>query len=251
MKAANFRVYSDSRELAISVAQQINASLKSHIVPPRFCLALSGGNTPLPVYRELAQMPDIRKLLNEKTEIFFSDERPVPANHAESNYRAAAQALLTPLDIDPRHVHRMHGEATDLPGEAVRYSLLLEGKVSARSNDGVPSLDLIILGVGSDGHTASLFPDYKPHHDSNWVISPWVASKNTFRLSLSYQIINAAKSVFVIASGSDKAAIVKHAFEKTNDGLQLPIDNVKPAHLEWHIDRDAHSLCQRAKVSDE
>lgn len=209
-----------------------------------FAIALTGGNTPRPLYAELNLLPYRAALDWEKVRIFFGDERTVPPHDPASNHRMAMESWLRGSGILPDHIHRMHGEAADLDAAAAEYALLLEKHLPIEN--GAPSFDLVLLGMGDDGHTASLFPGTAAlQEQGKFVVANSVPQLQTQRLTLTYPTINAAQEVWVLANGESKAGRVAQVFGKQPGGEDLPIRNVMPTtrRLRWILDEAAgHSL---------
>lgn len=194
-------------------------------------LALSGGRTPRAVYGELAAA--FRDAPWNKVHIYFGDERAVPPNNADSNYRMARESLLDPVHVPAGNVHRMEGERADLDGAARDYERLLP-----------PALDILLLGIGPDGHTASLFPG-EPTLDEHTrrvmpADSPFPPPR---RLTITPLVIAAARRVAVIVDGADKADIVARALEGPRDPHALPVQLALGGV--WFLDRGAASKLAR------
>ncbi|RME26148.1 MAG: 6-phosphogluconolactonase, partial [Candidatus Zixiibacteriota bacterium] len=163
------RVFPDPTSLGAAAAEYLLAMLRTEKNSGRYNIALSGGSTPRLMYDYLAGHTEAGELCNERARFFFSDERPVGPDDPQSNYRLASEHLFTPLGISEEVVHRPRGEAPDLEGEASRYEQEIRQYVPS-DDAGVPRFDLIFLGMGADGHTASLFPDYPFDTDSDALI---------------------------------------------------------------------------------
>jgi 6-phosphogluconolactonase len=198
-----------------------------------FHVALAGGTTPKHLYREVARVSDL-DFAWHRTHVYWSDERAVPPEHELSNYGMAKKALLDDVPLPDAHVHRMRGEADDLDAEARRYAAELP-----------PALDLVWLGVGEDGHTASLFPGSRAIDGASAepvlaVDGPGGAPPR--RLTLGLGPINAARRVVVVATGREKTKVVARAraamASESADGAELPIARVRPGrgHLVWLLD---------------
>ena len=174
-------------------------------------VALAGGSTPRALYRELADGGDAIEWT--RTSLFFGDERAVPPDHADSNYRMVRETLLSRIEIPAANVHRMEGEAADLEGAARRYDEAL----------GDLPLDLAILGMGADGHTASLFPGTAALGEARRqcvaVTVPRLASS---RLTLTYPVLLAAREVIFLVAGEDKALTLKEVIEGHDRPAELP-----------------------------
>lgn len=231
-------VCSDKNALAHAAAQFVLGEIE-RAEQGAFLLALSGGSTPAAMYDVIAQDPSASELFESKCELFFSDERPVGPDHPESNFRMASSRLFEPLGVDSRIIHRMQGEATDLAAEAKRYSDVIRAK--AGTEPGVlPRLDLTILGMGSDGHTASIFPDHDSGAlESDIVVAPFVSALNTRRLSFSLRLINASRAALVLVAGGEKAPAVKSALDSSIQEGRLPAARVAAERTVWMLDLPA------------
>lgn len=188
----------------------------------RFTIALSGGSTPARLYSLLAE-PDFG-LPWESVHLFWGDERCVPPDHAESNYRMADEALISRLAVPAGNVHRMRGELR--PDEGARaYDELLAAFFSSPW----PRFDLVLLGIGEDGHTASLFPGSSALREaSSAVAATYVERLASHRLTLTPPAINNADNVVFLVSGESKAAILREVIEGEHKPFQLPAQLVRP-----------------------
>ncbi len=188
-------------ELVRQAADRLRVELIRAIAERGSCaVALAGGRTPEPVYRELATGSEIDWT---RVEVFFSDERAVPPDHADSNYRMVHRALLGRVPIPPERVHRMEAERPDRESAAREYEASLP-----------PRLDLLLLGMGPDGHTASLFPGSAVLEERTRLVVPVLGAKPPAgRLTITPPVIQAARWVAVLATGGDKAAMVARAIE--------------------------------------
>ena len=187
-------------------------------------LALAGGRTPEPVYRELASTADIDWA---RVAVFFGDERAVPPDHPESNYRMVRAALLSRVPIPAASVHRMEAERPDREAAARDYERSLPR-----------GLDILVLGVGADGHTASLFPGSAALDEQRRLVLPVIGPKPPVeRLTVTPPVIEAARSVVVLATGADKAAMVARAVEGPLDPKAVPAQLARRGA--WFLDRAA------------
>ena len=229
-----------SRDAAEFISELAEATIKERNV---FTLVLSGGSTPRLLYEELARRPFSRGIDWHKTHIFWGDERCVPPNHPESNYGLALQALVSKVNIPPENVHRIPAESGSANAVAEAYEETLRHFFlpPAGSKDGThfPSFDLVLLGLGQDGHTASLFPgDEALEEKYRWVVAVdgAKASPPVPRVTLSLPVLNEAKCVIFLVSGARK----REAFEKimNNPGTAAyPAARVRPSgRLLWFID---------------
>ena len=205
-------------------------------------IALAGGRTPEAVYRLLAEPPYRERVDWARVEVFWGDERCVPPDHTDSNYRMALEALISRVPVPAAHVHRMRGEV-DPTAAAQEYERTLR-TVFGETGDGPPRLDLILLGLGSDGHTASLFPGTPVVREAaQWVAAAWVAKFEVWRLTLTPPSLNAARHVLFLVTGPDKAEAVRAVLEGPLDPDRLPAQIVRPSEgrVEWILDREAAS----------
>lgn len=206
----------------------------------RFSIALSGGSTPRKLYSLLAEPYYRDRIAWDKWNVFWGDERCVPPDDGESNYGAARAALLSRVPIPAPQVHRMQGEVRPATEAARAYEREL--RLFFR-NDPVPRFDLILLGVGDDGHTASLFPGTSALTEKErWVTAPHVDRLGADRLSLTFPVINSARLILVLCAGDSKSSVVRDVFQ--SDGpVRFPIQRVAPTEgeLVWLLDKPAAS----------
>jgi 6-phosphogluconolactonase len=204
-----------------------------------FRVALAGGSTPRALYQRLTRSPYRGSIRWKRVRFFWGDERCVPPENERSNYRMASETLLEPLGIAPRQVFRMKGEQE--PARAARdYENVLRKEFRGRP----ARLDLMLLGLGSDGHLASLFPGTAAlEEDRRLVAANFVAKFSEWRLTLTYRAINAARRIVFLVSGFEKAAPVAKILEKRRGWQDLPASNVAPRRgtLVWLLDEAAAS----------
>lgn len=207
-----------------------------------FHVALAGGNTPRPLYELLATVPYRDALDWSHIHIWFGDERCVPPDSKRSNYRMVDEALLQRVPLSAAHIHRMHGE--DEPEAAAwAYERTLLDSFGA----GLPRLDLILLGIGDDGHTASLFPGVAALRErQRRVCAQYVEVQREWRLTLTLPVLNAAAALWVLAHGADKAEVLERVLTGPQQSDVLPIQNLAPAsgRLEWWLDTAAAARLQ-------
>ncbi len=214
----------------------------------RFDWALAGGSTPEQLYRLLASDAYAARVDWARVHVFFGDERCVPPDHADSNYRMAQHSLLRAVALPEANVHRMAGE---LPPEAAaeRYEAELERHFGLGVGSGFPRFDLVLLGMGGDGHTASLFPGTAALAESRrWVVANSVPALGVTRLTLTLPVLNAAASVLFLVSGADKAQRLKQvlALLPAQSSPALPAQCVRPGGEppDWLVDAAAGALLQ-------
>lgn len=241
----DIRIYSDSQSVAEAAAALLVELGKEAIrTKGRFFMALSGGTTPATLYRALTSRADTDRFDWSRTDFFFSDERCVPPDDARSNYALAHKTLFAPLNIAPSQVYRMLGELTDPQAAAIEYERQLRLVTNTLPTD-QPSLDLILLGLGEDGHTASLFPGASILPGDQRTIAATQSPKDPpNRLTMTLAAINRASVVLFLATGSGKAKVVRAVLDpKTEAERRLPASLVEPeeGRLIWFLDRAAAS----------
>ncbi len=218
----------------------------------RFTVALSGGSTPKALYSLLAS--NYASFVWNRVFLFFGDERHVPPTDPESNYRMVNESLLTKIAIPAENVFRVLTENPDANAAASDYESRLrrffEIRPGLRSEDRPPEFprfDLILLGMGPDGHTASLFPDSAAlDEQSRLVVANWVAKFNTHRITFTFPVLNRAAEVMFLASGADKAEMLRQVLEGKNTP-PLPSQRVQPTDgkLLWMLDEAAAAKLTR------
>jgi 6-phosphogluconolactonase len=236
MPQPTIQITADLAELATAAMQEVLKSSRQAISQRGgFSFVLSGGNTPKTLFEKLATDPAAAGMDWSRTEVYFGDERCVPPDDAESNYRMAKLAMLDRVAIPPASVHRMRGEI-DPQTAAIEYGRILQAKFG----EGGP--DLILLGMGDDGHTASLFPHTAALAEQRHrCIANFVPRLNTWRLTMSAPFINRAAKVIIMVSGAGKAERIAQVIEGPRDPQALPIQLIAPASgsLLWLLDRPA------------
>lgn len=241
--SAEIRILTTPQELFEAAAEEVvrvaNAAVKEH---GRFTIALSGGSTPKSLYNLLAT--NARTSLPwDRIFFFWGDERHVPPKDPDSNYRMADEAMLSKVPVPAANVFRMPAENPDAAAAAEAYEQTLR-KFFQLSAGEFPRLDLILLGMGPDGHTASLFPGTAGLQEkSRLVIANWVEKLKTHRLSFTLPVLNAARCIAFLVSGTDKAPALRAVLEENVPGEQYPSKLVQPkdGELIWFLDRAAAS----------
>lgn len=218
-------VVSEPVELVRPAAEWLSLEVTRAIAERGSCaLGLAGGRTPDPIYRELASESSIDW---HQVHVFFGDERAVPPDHPDSNYRTVRLGLLSRVPIPPRQVHRMEAERADREAAAREYERTLP-----------PRLDVLVLGMGPDGHTASLFPGSAALDERHRLVVPVVGPKPPAeRLTITPPVIEAARKVAVIATGDEKAAMVARALEGPFAPKAVPAQLARRGV--WFLDRAA------------
>ncbi len=239
------RVYDDLDTLARAAADDITALLTAPASPHRsFTVALSGGGTPRRLYALLAQPPYAQSLPWSRLHFFWGDERCVSVDHPESNYGQALQALLQHVPVPAENVHRVRVELP--PAEAAAdYARQL----AEHADPGLrwPRFDLVLLGLGEDGHTASLFPGLITQREKR---SPVLAVQASYlgrpadRVTLTPLVFNDARHILFLVTGESKAAAVRSALKSHADPEQVPASRIRPTAgvVTWMLDRAAARL---------
>ncbi len=203
-----YHIIADPRVFATTAAAFLGRKLAALVDHGSGSIALSGGTTPGPVYEALARDPHVDW---RKIDVFFSDERVVPFDDPQSNYRLARETLLDRVDIPPEQVHPMPAEASDLDAAAREYGESLPER-----------LDLLVLGLGADGHTASLFPESPALLAEDPVVRATAPVEPFERLSISPRVITAARLVVVLARGPEKADALGRALSDESNASECP-----------------------------
>jgi 6-phosphogluconolactonase len=201
------------------------------------------------MHKLLGERPYRSELPWNKTHIFWVDERCVPVDDPASNFGLAKKDFLERVPIPLEQIHPMPGEFAPEEG-AKKYQEEMEKVFHIQKKDS-PIFDLIFLGIGADGHTASLFPGVKPPHASNrWVIAVKGGNPNVYRLTLTYRVLNRAKRVCFLVFGKEKALIVRTVLE--NKDARLPAQQIQPVQgkLTWLLDKEAASLLSKEMIRD-
>lgn len=203
---------------------------------PRISLALSGGSTPRGLYRILSMPPYREAIPWSQLEIFWGDERTVPPDHPDSNYRMAREALLAGAPLAPGQIHRLQGEK-EPQAEAQRYGEEIRSVLGSDP----PRFDLLFLGMGAEGHTASLFPGSPALTSSRLVESVYVEALHTTRLTVTPRLINASKRIFFLVAGREKAGALQQVLECPRDPALFPAQAVSPlaGTVNWFLDQEA------------
>lgn len=241
--SAEIRILTTPQELFAAAAEEVvhatNEAVKER---GRFTLALSGGSTPKSLYNLLAT--NARTTLPwDRMFFFWGDERHVPPTDPDSNYRMTDQAMLSKVPVPAGNVFRVPAENPDAAAAAESYEQTLRKFFHVNTGE-FPRFDMILLGLGPDGHTASLFPGTAGLQEkSRLVIANWVEKLKTHRLTFTLPVLNAARCVAFLVSGTDKAPALHAVLEDNVPGEQYPSKLVRPKDgtLLWLLDRAAAS----------
>jgi 6-phosphogluconolactonase len=231
-------IFPTPEKLADAVARHIVQRARRGILSRgRFTLALSGGSTPRAAYARLARKDLASRIDWERVHILWGDERCVPPDDPRSNYRMAREALLDRVPIPPRQIHRIRGE--DFPEDAAE-----EYERELRELRKRGSFHLVLLGLGEDGHTASLFPGQPVIHERRrWVLATPAPDTTMWRVTLTPPLINAARNVTFVVSGENKAARLQEVLHNPFNPDLLPAQAIQPieGQLTWMVDQAAAS----------
>lgn len=238
----DIHVYPTSQALLEAAAQHLLDHARQAIETRNsFTIALAGGSTPKGLYAMLAAPPFRSQLDWTKIRFFWGDERHVPPDHADSNYRMAHEALLSHLPISMAHVHRVPSELPDAQTVADQYEAVLRKQFEI-SEPEIPRFDFILLGMGPDGHTASLFPGTQAVHETNRLVAaPWVERLQTSRITFTPVLLNHARQVTFLICGHAKAdtlhAVLEGPFQP--DALPAQVIGPRAGTLTWFVDQEA------------
>ncbi|GCE27757.1 6-phosphogluconolactonase [Dictyobacter alpinus] len=236
----NVTIFSDGEQLSRAAAEYIVRVAQEAIADHgRFSLALSGGSTPKKLYGLLATEPYRSQIDWSKIEIFWSDERCVPADDPESNYRMANEVMLSKLPIQPAHIHRMPADEADREAASQAYTQDIQRTIGT---NGTPRFDLIQLGMGPEGHTASLFPHQASLKEFERLIIPVTVPKPPpARLTFTPALLNAANHILFLVTGAEKDEAVQAVLEGPDQPEEYPAQIVRPTNGEvtWMLDTAA------------
>ena len=243
MSAPVVRLFPDAEAVSRAAAEEfVRRAAEAVAARGRFAVALSGGSTPKRMYELLAEAPLRSQVDWGRADLFWGDERCVRPDDKDSNYRMAREAMLSRLPIPPSRVRRMEAERPDRDAAARDYQAVI-ARVFGVAPDGLPpAFDLILLGMGPDGHTASLFPETPALGEATrWVVPNHAPKPPADRLTLTYPILNNAREVLFLVAGADKAERLTEVLEGPDDPRRLPSQRVRPTNgvLAWYVDRAA------------
>jgi 6-phosphogluconolactonase len=246
MSEPRIRVFADLTELTRAAAGEVARLAESAVAERgRFTWALSGGSTPRPVYESLAGDPYRERLPWSAIHTFWGDERHVPPDHPESNYRMAREAMIDRVPVPAGNVHRVAAEDADARRAAAAYESELRSFFGLAPGEW-PAFDLMLLGIGPDGHTASLFPGSPALRErDHLVVAPWVEAQRTFRITLTPPVLNHARLSLFLVSGEDKADALRAVIEGEREPDRYPAQVVE-GNVLWMVDRAAASRLENA-----
>jgi len=243
----NIFVFDNNEGVAdYAVTKWIEISSQAIAEKGSFTAALSGGKTPVGCYKRLATSKDI--LSWDRTHIFLADERFVPPSHNESNYNLIKEHLLSHVNISDENVHRIQTEGITLEQSARRYEEDIR-RFFRNKGDAMPRFDLIMLGIGEDGHTASLFPGKSSQKERKHLAIPVTAEKSPDkRITLTLPVINNARKIIFLVSGRDKAKGLKEIVEDKKSSLPASHVHLRQGMVYFIIDQPAASLLSGRKM---
>ena len=235
------RVFPDAEAVSRGAAEEFMRCAREAVAARgRFTVTLSGGSTPKRMFEMLAEPPYRDQVDWAKTHIFWGDERSVPPDHRDSNYRMANEALLSRVPIPAGQVHRIEAERKDRDAAAREYQAIIAKTFGVAPDGEPPAFDLVLLGMGPDGHTASLFPHTAALNETKrWVVVNFVPKFNTDRVTLTTPILNKAREVLFLVAGADKAEPLAEVLEGPADPARLPsqLDQAHDGAAPWFVDR--------------
>lgn len=243
----HLRVFPDPDTLAVAGAE-LFCELGGEAIGQRgrFAVALAGGSTPRAMFQLLAVEPHRSAIDWSTLQVFWSDERAVPPDDAQSNYRMAREALLERVPVPPGQIHRMPADTASLTAAAAEYAAEIQDVLGNGPAD-APWFDLIMLGMGDDGHTASLFPETEALDAHDRIVAPnYVPKLDAHRMTFTPKLINAAANVLFLIAGTGKAGALQAVLEGPRQPRRYPSQLVAPRDgaLYWYIDRAAASKLQ-------
>ena len=242
------RVLENPAALYRAAAEEVAARISAAVRARGSCaVALSGGTTPRGIHwllRDDGSVGSHARIPWERVHVFWGDERHVPPDHPDSNYRMAAESLLSGVKVPPANVHRILAENRDAAAAARAYETEIRESFTERGRmDGAwPRFDLCLLGMGPDGHTASLFPGTEAVREaSRLVAAPWVPKLGAYRITLTPPVLNAAETVIFTVTGADKASALAAILEGERSVDVYPSQIIQPTRGEllWFVDRAA------------
>lgn len=243
MPEFTIRRCANAEAVSLAAAEEfVRAAGESIAARQQFVTALAGGSTPRRLYELLAAEPFCSRVEWSKVEFFWGDERCVPPDHQDSNFHMAQESLLRSIPIKPAQVHRLQAERADRDAAASEAQAEIARVFRVPADGPPPAFDLVLLGMGADGHTLSLFPHTEALQETaRWVVPNYVPKLGAFRLTMTPRICNSARRVMFLVAGADKAASLAEVLEGASDPARLPSQLIRPAagSLLWLVDEAA------------
>ncbi len=247
------QVATNAQELSRLAAEQfVHLAVEAVRAKRLFTVALAGGSTPRSLYALLAneKEPYRAQLPWERIHFFWGDERHVPSDHPDSNYRMASETMLANVPVPLENVHRIKSENADAAKAADEYDQTLR-KFFRVAEGQLPRFDLILLGMGPDAHTASIFPGTDVINEKNrLVVAPWVEKFKSYRITLTPPVLNNAAAVIFLVNGTEKAKVLREVLEGGHQPERLPAQLIRPnkGKVLWLVDQEAaHLLSERQR----
>lgn len=239
-------IHPDPESLSLAAARRWIALAKQACARHgAFHVALSGGSTPRALYTALARPEFASQVDWQRVHIYFGDERAVPPTHPDNNYRMADLALLRHVPIPPGQVHPMDARPDRIEQGAKAYERLLRTALP-KDTDDIPVFDLVLLGIGTDGHVASLFPHTSALPEQKRLVAAvYVDKLQTWRMTVTFPLLNRARHTVLLATGHGKAEVIRQALQDRprDEKEPLPVQRLRPAGaMEWHLDAEAAAL---------
>lgn len=240
------RILADGTAIAKRAAQEfVQAATAAVRAKGSFNVALAGGSTPKALYSFLVSDPALRSQVPwDKLHLFFGDERHVPPDHPDSNFRMAMESMISKSPLKPEQVTRIKGEYPDAEKAALEYEKALRDYFKLKDGDN-PRFDIVLAGMGNEGHTLSLFPGTKAlHADGRLVARNWIGKLYTERITLTAPAASNSAEVIFMVTGADKALALKAVLEGPFEPEQLPAQLLQPKNgkLLWLVDSTAGSM---------
>jgi len=251
MSQESRQIFPDADALAMAAAVELKR-LAQQSVEERgvFTLALAGGSTPRKLYALLGSHPEFHDFPWDRTQLYFGDERHVPPNHIDSNFFMAGSTLFSSNLVPPANIHRVRAEMPDANVAALDYDVELHTTFPQEMRlNGFPRFDAILLGMGPDGHTASLFPGSKALEEKErWVVANWVEKFKSARITFTFPVINAARHVLLLVAGADKTDMIHNVLVVDFGRVVYPVQRVQPVDgaKVWMLDRAAAERLQES-----
>lgn len=243
MTQPTIRLFADAEQVSRAAAEEfVRGARDAGAARGKFTVAMAGGSTPRRLYQLLAETPFREQVDWSKIQFFWGDERGVVPDHKDSNYRMAGEALLQKLALPAGQVHRMPAEREDREAAARDYQAEIARVFGVSPQGEPPVFDLVLLGMGPDGHTASLFPSTEALQDkTRWVVPNYVPKFDAWRLTMTPLVLNRAATVIFLVAGEDKAERLPEVLEGPPDTDRLPSQLIRPTtgRLLWFVDRAA------------
>lgn len=242
----DIRIVANSEELSrVAATEFVNQAKEAVQAKGTFTVALSGGSTPKSLYTLLADDAALRVVVPwDKVHFFWGDERHVPPDHPDSNYRMAHEALLSKVSVPPTNVHRIKSEHPEASRAADEYDQMLR-EFFGLAAEQFPQFNLVLLGMGPDGHTASLFPGTEAlREQTHLVVANRVEKFDTYRITLTPPVLNSAAAIIFLVSGEEKAETLQAVLQGEKQPERFPAQLISPTHgtLLWLVDRPAARL---------